>query len=185
MAIDAQALYQEFQNDPTAIGYAIGNGVSFLDKQDQINGIRGTIQITRVATEDTPGPGEVQEGLAIQLIRDAIDSSEWDANCRPQSGDDQVVIGQKESTRARIITFYSGQDGNSLFGFTTLAKNQILALFTNANWPTTRGNLINLQTREGTRAEQLFGGPPAPVTRDDMLAAEAWGQANGQPTLYE
>ena len=184
-AIDPQTLYQEFLNDPTAIGYGIGNGVSFNDKMAQINQIRETITVQRVASGIPPVAGEVQESLPVQLIRDTMDPDEYVLNCEPIAGEDAVIIGKRETTRDRILTFYGGSDGQSEFAFTVLSKAQILDLFTNANWPTTRANLVALQTRDGSRAEQLFGSPDAPVSRQNMLDAEAWGQANGQPTLYE
>lgn len=184
-AIGSQQLYEEFELDPTAIGYAVGNGYTFAQKQDEINLVRATIQVTRKSADSAIGPGEVSEAIPVQLIRDAIDPDEYKLNCEPTAGDDEVIIGQKESTRARIATFYGGSDGQSQFGFTDLSKAQILDLFTNASWPTTRGNLVALQTRDGSRAEQLFGSPDAPVSRQHMLDAEAWGQANGKPSLYE
>ena len=184
-AIGSQALYQEFQNDPEQLGYQIGNGVPFTQKQDMVNEVRDTITVQRVAAENPPDPGEVQEPIAVQLIRDAIDPDEYNFNCEPTSGDDAIVIGKKATIRDRVATFYGGSDGQSQFAFTVLSKGQILDLFTNTLWPTTRLNLIALQTRDGSRAEELFGSPDAPVSRQDMLDAEAWGQDNGQPTLYE
>ena len=184
-AIEPQALYEEFFNDPNTLGYKIGNGVSFQDKQAMINEVLEAIQIQRVAADKDVGPGEVSEFIPIQLIRDAVDPDEYKLNCEPTAGDDQVIIGQKETTRARILTFYGGSDGQSSFAFTDLSKAQILDLFSNANWPSTRSNLIDLQFRDGSRAEQLFGNPDAPVSRQDMLDAEAWATANTQPTLYE
>jgi len=165
-AIDPQALNQEFVLDPTGRGWMTQ---SFNAKQDGINEVRDEITVTRVAADSSVDPGEVAEGIPVQLLRDALDKGEWDA----QAGDQEI-----------IQCLMGGSDGQSLFGFTTQSKAQILSIFTNANWPITRANLIALQTRDGSRAEQLFGSPDAPVSRDDMLAAEEWGQANGQPSLY-
>lgn len=184
MAVDPQALYEEFATDPNTFGYKIGNGVSFEDKQNGINLVRDSIQIQRVSADKEPGPGEVQENVFIQMIRDCIDPDEYKLNCAPEAGDSEVTIGQKESLRARILTFYGGSDGQSLFAFTDLSKTQILDLFTNAQWPTTRANLVALQLRDGSRAEQLFGNPPAPVTRDDMKDAEAYATTNALPSLH-
>ena len=183
-AIVPSELCLEFVNDPMTYGYQTGLGVSFSEKQDGINLVRATIQVTRKTADSEITAGEVSENIPVQLIRDSIDPDEYKLNCEPTTGDDAVAIGVKASTRDRITAFYGGSDGQSAFGFTILSKTQILDLFTNALWPTTRGNLIDLQTRDGSRAEELWGSPDAPVTRQDMLDAEAWGQANGQPSLY-
>lgn len=183
--ITPQELYNEFANDPTAIGYQIGNGVSFNDKQSEINLVRAGISITRKSSDVVIGPGEVSETIPIQLIRDTIDPDEYTLNCSPQAGDSEVIIGQKEALRARILTFYGGSDGQSQFAFTDLSKAQILDLFSAAQWPLTRGSLVDLQTRDGSRAEALFGSPDAPVTRDDMLAAEQYAVDNTLTSLYE
>lgn len=114
-AIAPQALYEEFRDDPSTIGYAIGNGYTFTEKQNEINLVRGTIQVTRKA-QDTPiGPGEVSEPIPVQVIRDAIDFDEYKLNCDPAGGDTDIVIGQKASLRNRIGTFYGGSSGESNF----------------------------------------------------------------------
>ena len=184
-AIGPQQLYEEFKNDPAGIGYAIGNGVPFNTKESMINEDRPAIQVQRVFEGKETGPGKVSETISVQPMRDSIDPDEYKSNCDPIAGDTEVAIGVKASTRDRIALLLGGSDGQSQLAFTQLLKTQILDLFPNNDWPTTRANLIDLQTRDGSRAEQLFGSPDAPVSRNDMLAAQQWGQDNGQPSLYE
>ena len=181
-AIGPQQLYQEFQTDPSALGYA---GVPFNDKQTMINEVRDNIIIKLISVDaEVINPGEIKGTLAIQLIRDAIHPDEWESNCQPTNNEDPDTQ-LKESLRDKISVFWGGSDGQSQFSFTDNAISQILDTFKAATWPLTRAAILALRDQPGSRAAQLFGSPDAPVTRDDMLAAEQWGQDNGQPSLYE
>ena len=183
--ITPQALYEEYASDPSGLGYAIGNGVSFNDKQAQINLVRDTIIVKLISVDaETVDPGEIKQTLAVQLIRDAIDTDEYEANCIPSSNDD-VELEKKAAVRQKIATFWGGSDGQSQFSFTDGAIAQILDTFGAAQWPLTRANIIALRDVEGSRAAQLFGQPDAPVSRDDMYAAEDYATANALPSLVE
>ena len=183
--ITPQALYEEFANDPTALGYAIGNGVSFNDKQAQINLVRDTIIVQMISVDaEVVNPGQIKRTLAVQAIRDAIDTDEYELNCIPSSNTDNE-LEKKAAIRQKIATFWSGSDGQSQFSFTDGAIAQILDTFPNATWPSTRANILGLRDQEGSRATQLFGSPDAPVSRADMYAAEDYATANSLPSLVE
>jgi hypothetical protein len=181
----AQALYEEFSVDPNSIGYKIGNGIPFQKKLDMINERRAEILVTRISTDVESGPGKIQEDLAVQEMRDAIVKKEWDANCSPATADTVVVQQQKAALRDWILMLFGGMDGSSNIRFTDKLKAQILGTFSNAKWPDTRANLIEIQKRSGSRAEQLFGSPIAPLSIEDMRSAQEYAETNELPSLYE
>lgn len=183
-AITPQALYEEFANDPSALGYAIGQGVSFNDKQAAINLVRDTIIVKMISVDAaTVDAGEIKQTLPVQLLRDAIDTDEYESNCIP-TGNDDINTEKKAAVRDKLATFWGGSDGQSQFSFTDGAISQILDTFSGADWPLTRAAIIGLRDQEGSRATQLFGSPDAPVSRDDMLDAAQYGEDNGLPSLY-
>ena len=177
MAIEPQSLYDYLMLDPDARGYP---SMSFEGKQDAINEVRNDVTVTRT-TEDNVGPGKVSEPIPVQIVRDAITPDEYAANCFASSGDTTEVIAEKAGLRDWISLIIGGSAGDSQLGFTELLKAQILATFSNADWPDTRANLIDAQTREGSDSEAQWG---LATQRSDMLDAEQYAIDNSLPSLY-
>ncbi len=188
--MDAQKLYEEFRDDPENIGYKIGSGVSFNDKYiptgtrsapddtlKSINGFRTTIT---VEVNVKPRPGVISTlQIPMQSVRQVFNVAEYRANL-----DD--ANGQKEIRLFESLTC----DGDFWLATDDSIK-QMRQVLNTTRWgeanesTTTRGRFEALLDTNGSRAEQLWGGPPAPVTRAHMLAAQEYADKNTLPSLYE
>lgn len=126
MAIDYQALRNEIQNDPTAIGFAA------MVTAGDTGAIADALNLSRVAINIT------RDVVPSYEVFDAIVPSEW------------AALSSQEKNRIQLI----------------LSMGQVLVKGTNTRQAfldafsagtTTRTNLAALQTRKGSRLEQLFG----------------------------
>lgn len=185
MAIDAQELwtYVNDQTDPSNPGGSQPDrnywNLTWNLRLEEINEVRTDVTVQRTTPEKVEA-GKVSEGLPIQILRDTVVPSEYDTNLKPQIGEQQDTIAQKQHERDEIAFILQGtgnlssQGATALFGFTDESKAQILSMFPNTTWPLTRANLIALQTRDGTDAEANWG---LAVTNGDMLAAEEYAKS--------
>ena len=120
-------LNAEVTNDPTGIGLEPMPAKSSGDNAAIINEIRGSIQV------------DVERVLACQMMS-AVVTSEFLART---DGEQRMWIAMMSAHAGDINPKDQG------------LRDQIIAL-----WPggtTTRSNLAALQTRDGSRAEQLWG----------------------------
>ncbi len=194
--VDAQKLYEEFRDDPQDIGYKIGSGVSFNDKYlptgdrfapddtlKSINGFRTTIT---VSVNVKPRPGVISTlQIPMQALRQVLNVSEYRANYDDTNGAKEIALFEHLTC-----------DGDSWLA-TDDSISQMRQILNKTRWgdeaqmtpedyaKSTRGRFENLLETNGTRAEQLWGGPPAPVTRQHMLKAQDYAQKNSLPSLYE
>ena len=196
MSIAPEILYKEFegtlspQQDPSGdgtqadvYGYRVGLGVSFTAKLELFNQVRDDQEtrpiVVSIRVPSRQGAGVVSEPLAVQEIRQAIDADEWRQINEAQ---DPTQAPSREFVDLKLAQFLLQGSNESLFAVTDEMQTLLLTVFDAQNWPATRDNMIEALTRYGSRAEQMDG---IQATLDDLRAAEAWGQANGKPTLYE
>ena len=144
MAVDIQVLAAEISTDPTGLGYAGGDP----DIADTINFVRVTIQLDNFVTAFD--------------IEEAVVPNDW-----PQAGADQF---KRDLWRDILLTV--GEVGGPINANATNLKAKVLLVFDPAT--ETRTALAALQTRDASRAEQLFG-PGTIVTHKQV--AQALGRA--------
>jgi len=131
MAVDLTALKSEIQADPTSRGYASHVTTGAHDEIAKLlNAIQVSIQVDNFVTAFD--------------IDEAVESADWPAANSEQNLRDLW----------RDILLSVGAEGTINANATNL-KDKVLAIFLPGT--NTRTNLAALQTRDGSRAEELFG----------------------------
>jgi len=130
MAVDLAALKTEIQTDPTGIYGSVSPGHT-QGFADAINERKVSIQMDNFVS-------------AFQIV-EAVVPGEY-----PSVGADQF---KRDMWRDIIVSVTGGERGTINANATNL-KAKVLTIFAVG---TTRTNLAALQTRDGSRAEQLFG----------------------------
>jgi len=158
--LTAAELYAELKQDPSGLYVGIASEVEY---SMAINSVRSSIEVTRTSRDIGYSAGRVVDVLPRQVLVDAFDEDE--------------VSSQPTEVRDTFLFIFAADQ----FEFTGGLKAQILGLTGSGNMLNTRDKLISLQTREGSRAEQLQG---VSVSGNEMLAANNWAVKNGQPRLW-
>jgi len=144
MAIDYAALKSEIELDPAGLGYATLGGND----------------VGIAALLNQPGAGSVERVfITAPELQGALDAAEYSAFSA-------AFIGRWQAILMATMDALPVNTGN--------LKQQLLAMFPNsAGTANSRANLIALQTKNGSRAEVLFGDGTAISAGDVGLARSA------------
>lgn len=194
--IDPEALYNEFRDDPNRIGYQIGQGVSFNDKYlptgsrqtpddslKSINGYRSDIEV-QVNVRSRPGITNQVE-YPLYVMRAIVDEAEFRSHWTKLANGAGNIQYDREHQDIQLYMYLTQGPPNDVFAVTDELISRIRKIFDEQGWPDTRASFEALLKVNGSRAEQLFGSPPGPVGREDMLAAEEYAEKNALPSLRE
>ena len=123
---DYDILAAEITGDPLAVGYA---GMTDQQRYDSL-------------TNDTARPAPDKDSITSQVLFEAINRTEWIGNA-PDA-----------AFQARLDRMLGL--GQILVGPSTQGRVELLDLFDNTNWPTTRATLIAyVQNQTQSRADEL------------------------------
>lgn len=134
-------LNTELTTDPIAMGYnAAGDDAGDSDK---IN------DVALRQTKANPALADQDNFITAIDLQEAIVGAEWNADL---SGN-----ANEHLRRLWHCILESVISAGTINANATNLKNQITTIFSAASSPTTRSNLAALQTRPGSRAEELWG----------------------------
>ena len=119
-------LYAEIQNDPLALGYAA------MTDQQRYDSL----------TDDTARPAPDRNTINSQVLFENINRTEW------------TTVTPDAAWQARLDRMLGL--GDILVGPGTNGRTELLDLFDNTNWPTSRADLIAyVQNQTQSRAQEL------------------------------
>lgn len=126
---DYDILSSEIVNDPLTVGYS---GMTDQQRYDALT--------TTGSPYGRPAPERTS--IEANILFESIDRTEW------------TTAAPDAAFQARLDRMLGL--GNILVGPGSQGRTELLALFDNTNWPTTRSTLINyVQNQVQTRAQEL------------------------------